>query len=100
MNPSSLHPIETPYIQLDWKDYINRINLTVEQLNTIIDMMDVFKNKKDLNELVIIRFEKIPAYITIKRNEYGEMLDWMYEFMISNEYFEYCKRIKDLIKEV
>jgi len=98
MNASSLSKLEKGYIQLDWKEYINRIDLTKSHMETIIDMVDVFKHNKKANEIVIFRFEGIPAYIIIKREEFGELLDWMHKRMLHNEFFENCKRINDLLK--
>lgn len=98
MNSSALQKLEKGYIQLDWKDYINRVELTKDHMETIIDMIDVFKSNKSAKELVIFRFQGIPAYITIKRDEFKDLLDWMYQQMLHNEFFENCKRISDLIK--
>ena len=100
MNSSALSKLEKSYIQLDWKDYINRVELTREHMETIIDMIDVFKSNKSAEEIVIFRFKGIPAYITIKRDEYGQLLDWMYQRMLHNEFFENCGRIKKLMKLV
>ena len=98
MNASSLSKLEKGYIQLDWKEYINRIDLTKTHMETIIDMVDVFKHNKKANEIVIFRFEGIPAYIIIKREEFADLLDWMHQKMLHNEFFENCKRINDLLK--
>jgi hypothetical protein len=98
MNISALQKLEKGYIKLDWKSYIYKIELSKEHMETIIDLIDVFKFNKNTKELVIFRFEGIPAYITIPRTEYKELLDWMHETMIRYEFFENCKRINDLIK--
>ncbi len=98
MNSKALSKLEKGYIQLDWKEYINRVELTKDHMETIIDMIDVFKNNKSAKELVVFRFQGIPAYITIKREEFKELLDWMYKHMLNNEFFENCKRINDLMK--
>ena len=98
MNITALQKLEKGYIQLDWKSYIHKIELSREHMETIIDLIDVFKFNKKTEELVIFRFEGIPAYITIPKTEYKELLDWMYERMIRYEFFENCKRINDLIK--
>jgi hypothetical protein len=100
MNIKSLQKLEKSYIQLDWKDYINKVELTKDHMETIIDMIDVFKHKKSTKELVIFRFQGIPAYITIKREDFKELLDWMYQRMLHNEFFENCKRINDLMKSI
>jgi hypothetical protein len=98
MNLTALQKLEKGYIKLDWKDYINRVELTKDHMETIIDMIDVFKSNKRAKELVVFRFQGIPAYITIKREEYKEILDWMYNKMLDKEFFENCKRINDLMK--
>jgi len=98
MNASSLSKLEKGYIQLDWKEYINRVELTKSHMETIIDIVDMFKDNKKANEIVIFRFQNIPAYITIKREEFVELLDWMHQKMLHNEFFENCKRINDLLK--
>jgi hypothetical protein len=100
MNSKALSKLEKGYIQLDWKDYISRVELTKDHMETIIDMIDVFKNNKSAKELVVFRFQGIPAYITIKREEFRDLLDWMYQRMLHNEFFENCKRINDLMKIV
>jgi hypothetical protein len=98
MNAKVLPSLEKNYIQLDWKDYIGRIDMTVEQMVKIIDLIEIFKKVKGTNEIVIFRFEGIPAYVTIKRDEYGSILDWINQQMLHFEFFEHCKRINDLIK--
>jgi hypothetical protein len=100
MNAKALLKLEKSYIQLDWKDYINRVELTKDHMETIIDMIDVFKHNKRTKELVIFRFQGIPAYITINREEYKDILDWMHQRMLHNEFFENCKRINDLLKSL
>lgn len=100
MNIKALQKLEKGYIQLDWKEYIDRVELTKDHMETIVDMIDVFKNNKSAKELVVFRFEGIPAYITIKREEYKDILDWIYDKMLIYEFFENCKRIKDLIKVI
>jgi hypothetical protein len=100
MNIKALQKLEKGYIQLDWKEYIDRVELTKDHMETIVDMIDVFKNNKSAKELVVFRFEGIPVYITIKREEYKDILDWIYDKMLIYEFFENCKRIKDLIKVI
>jgi hypothetical protein len=54
MNSSTLQKLEKGYIQLDWKEYINRVDLTKAHMETIIDIVDrdVFGRES------IIRVEK------------------------------------------
>ena len=98
MNAKVLLSLEKSYIQLDWKDYISRIDISVEQMVKIVDLIEIFKKVKGTNEIVIFRFEGIPAYVTIKRNEYSSILDWIKQRMLDFELFEHCKRNTDLMK--
>lgn len=100
MNAKVLSSLEKSYIQLDWKDYISKIEITTEQMIKIIDLIEVFKKIKGTKELVVFRFEGVPAYITVKREEYSSILDWVHRRMIDFELFEQCKRINDLVKSL
>jgi hypothetical protein len=98
MNLSVLNTLERGYIKLDWKEYINRVQLTMEHLETIVEMIDTFKLSKSAKELVVFRFENIPAYITIKKGEYLNLLNWIYDKALELEIYELCKKIMDVKK--
>jgi hypothetical protein len=98
MNAKVLSSLERSYIQLDWKEYISKIEMNTEQMVKIIDLIEVFKKIKGTKELVVFRFEGVPAYVTVKKEEYSSILDWIHQRMLDFEIFEQCKRIDDLIK--
>jgi hypothetical protein len=98
MNAKVLSSLERSYIQLDWKEYISKIEMNAEQMVKIIDLIEVFKKIKGTKELVVFRFEGVPAYVTVKKEEYSSILDWIHQRMLDFEIFEQCKRIDDLIK--
>lgn len=98
MNAKVLSSLEKGYIQLDWKEYIGKLEITAEQMIMIVDLIEVFKKIKGTNELVIFRFEGIPAYVTVKRIEYSSILDWIHQRMLDFEFFEQCGRIDSLLK--
>lgn len=100
MNAKVLSSLEKSYIQLDWKDYICKIEMTAEQMVKIIDLIEVFKKIKGTKELVVFRFEGVPAYVTVKKEEYSSILDWIHQRMIDFELFEQCKRINDIVKSL
>jgi hypothetical protein len=100
MNAKVLSSLERSYIQLDWKEYISKIEMNAEQMVKIIDLIEVFKKIKGTKELVVFRFEGIPAYVTVKKEEYSAILDWIHQRMIDFEIFEQCKRIDDIIKSL
>jgi hypothetical protein len=100
MNAKVLSSLERSYIQLDWKEYISKIEMNAEQMVKIIDLIEVFKKIKGTKELVVFRFEGVPAYVTVKKEEYSAILDWIHQRMIDFEIFEQCKRIDDIIKSL
>ena len=56
MNAKVLSSLEKSYIQLDWKDYICKIEMTADQMIKVIDLIEIFKKIKGAKELVIFRF--------------------------------------------
>ncbi len=98
MNLSVLNTLERGYVKLHWYEYIERVQLTLEHLETIVDMIDNFKFSKSAQELVIFRFENIPAYITISKSEYNQILSWIYERALILEVYELCKKVMDVKK--
>ena len=86
MNISVLDTFERGYVKLDWNEY----------MKTIVDMIDTFKLSKSAKELVVFRFENIPAYITIKKDEYLNLLNWIYDKALELEIYELCKRVMDV----
>jgi hypothetical protein len=100
MNAKVLSSLERSYIQLDWKEYISKIEMNAEQMVNIIDLIEVFKKIKGTKELVVFRFEGVPAYVTVKKEEYSSILDWIHQRMLDFEIFEQCKRIDDIIKSL
>ena len=100
MNAKVLSSLERSYIQLDWKEYISKIEMNAEQMVKIIDLIEVFKKIKGSKELVVFRFEGVPAYVTVKKEEYSSILDWIHQRMLDFEIFEQCKRIDDIIKSL
>lgn len=97
MNSKVLQTLEKGYIRLDWKEYIYRVYLNTEHLNTIVEMISNFKANRGANELVIFRFTDIPAYVMIRREEYPTILEWIKDELVKREVYETCKTIMDLL---
>jgi hypothetical protein len=100
MNLSVLNTLERGYVKLHWHEYIERVQLTIEHLETIVDMINNFKSNKSAKELVVFRFQNIPAYIIIKKSEYIDILNWIHERALTLEIYELCKKIIDIKKSL
>ena len=98
MNSKVLQTLEKGYIRLDWSEYINRVRLNTEHLNTIVDMINNFKANRSAKELIIFRFQHIPAYVMINKSEYVDILEWIKDKLIEREAYEGCTKIVDLLK--
>ncbi len=100
MNSKVLQTLEKGYIRLDWSEYINRVHLTTEHLYTIVEMINNFKSNRGAKELIIFRFQGIPAYVMIKREEYSKILLWIKDEYIRREEYEGCGIIMNLLSHI
>jgi hypothetical protein len=95
MNIKVLNKLESGYAKLDWKSQRHKLN--INDLETIVDIIDNFKSKPNVKELVICKFKTIPAYIYVPKSEYTQILNWICQRFIDAEIYEKCSRVKDLI---
>jgi hypothetical protein len=98
MNIRVLDKLERGYIKFTWKEYINRANFKSNDLETIVDIIDTFKNNNKTKEIVVFRLKTIPAYVAIDRGEYVDILKWIKNRFIKLEMYEQCERIVNIIK--
>ncbi len=96
MNIKVLEKLESGWIKYDWRNCIDSINLNMKDLETIVDLIDNFKANRSAKELVLFRYKFLPAYITVERVDYSDLLNWVYEKFIEREVYESCKRILDI----
>jgi len=93
MNLKALPKLEKSYIQLDWVDYIHKFPLTYAHMETVVDMIDTFKNNRSAKELIIFRFKDIPAYVTIKKEQYLQLLEFINQQAVKMEMYEICSKV-------
>jgi hypothetical protein len=100
MNIRVLDKIEIAWIKYDWKEVINRVSFSNDEIDTLIGMIDNFKSNRGAKELALFKYRQLPVYATIVKSEYGELLDWLYSTCIDKEMYEHCKRIIELKKRL
>ena len=100
MITSVLKKIESGWIRLNWSDYIDRLNLSQSDLETIIDLINNFKRNRKAKDIVICKYRFLPAYICVEKSEFNRLLDWINRKAISNEWYETCQRIMVIKKEM
>ena len=100
MITSVLDKIESAWIRLDWSDYVDRLKLNPEQIESIVDTLDTFKRNRKAKDLIIFKYRQMPAYVCVLREEFGELLDWCYTECIKRESYEICQKIVELKKVI
>jgi hypothetical protein len=100
MNITVLKKIEAHWVKLYWKDYINRVQFKKSDLETMVDLVDNFKGNRRVKELVVFKYRRLPAYATITKSEFPELLDWVMDRFVQMELYEYCQRIVELKKKL
>jgi hypothetical protein len=96
MNITVLDKIEKAWVKLNWREYIDTIQLNNDQLDTLIGLVDNFKSNRRAKEIVLFKYKKMPVYVTIVNSEYVDLLDWIYSKAIHRELYEQCDRILKL----
>jgi hypothetical protein len=100
MNITVLKKIESGWINLNWKEYIDKVKLSNDDIDTLIGVIDAFKGNKRAIELAVVKYRHLPAYITVKRDEYIDFLDWIYNQLIEREMYETCKKLIEIKRKL
>jgi len=101
MNIKALNYLERVWIRIDWQDWFNRVDLKQLNLESIVDMIDVFKTNRSVQELVIAKYVSVvPIYVVVSKHEYVELLEYIKNYMIEQEAYEICERIVSIIKKI
>jgi hypothetical protein len=100
MNITALHKLEKGWIQFDWSRTLHRIKLSPKNLSELIDKLDNWKSNKKCKEIILIKYEKIPIYITIHRTDFKLLADWLLVRMTDIEMYEECARIQKIYNKL
>jgi hypothetical protein len=100
MNIKALDKLEKGWCKIKWEDWKNKSRLSIDQLESIIDTINKFKSNKSVNELALAKIKNTSIYITISKNEYNIVLDWIYDKMIEFEKYEICEEIIEIKKHL
>ena len=100
MNISVLDKLEKGSILLDWSKHLNRIHLSPQNLSELVDKLDNWKSNKKCKEIILIKYKKLPVYITIHRSEFKRMADWLLNRLSGLEIYEECARIQKIYNKL
>jgi hypothetical protein len=100
MNISVLDKLEKGSILLDWSKHLNRVHLSPQNLSELVDKLDNWKSNKKCKEIILIKYKKLPVYITIHRSEFKRMADWLLNRLSKLEVYEECARIQKMYNKL
>jgi hypothetical protein len=100
MNITVLEKLEKGWITLDWSKYLNRVQLSDKNLSELVDKLDNWKSNRKCREIVLIKYSKLPAYITIHRDDFKSMADWLLNRLSKLEMYEECIRIQKIYNKL
>jgi hypothetical protein len=93
MNISALEKLEKGWVTLDWKTHLDRMKLSESNLSELVDKLNNWKSNRTCNEIVLIKYKHIPVYITLKRDEFKPMGEWLMNRLTKLELYEDCARL-------
>jgi len=96
MNISVLDKLEKGSILLDWSVYLVRINLIPKQLSKLIDKLDNWKSNRKCKEIILVKYKKLPVYITLQRKDFKKMADWLMARLTELEMYEECAKLHSI----
>lgn len=96
MNVTILNKLERGWVRMSWKSAIRRNKLSVEDLEALIDKVDNFKSNRSAKEIILYKYKVLPIYVTIYREEYPQLLEYLLSRFVEIEKYEVCSRILKL----
>mgnify|MGYP000008430042 CR=1 FL=1 len=96
MNVTILNKLERGWIRMNWKSAIRRNKLSAEQLEALVDKVDNFKSNRSAKEIILYKYKVLPIYVTIYREEYPQLLEYLLSRFVEIEKYEIRGRIVKL----
>lgn len=100
MNITVIEKLEKGWIKADWKEYLHRAKLGKEDLFEILDKVERFKSNRSAKEIILFRYKGLPVYVTISRSEYPQLLDWLMDRFLREEWYEGCSKCATIKKSI
>ena len=96
MNITVLEKLEKGWISLEWKMYLPKANLSKQNLSELVDKLDNWKSNRKCREIILIKYKSMPAYITLKREDFKYMGNWLMGRLTELEMYEECAKLHSI----
>lgn len=96
MNITVLNKLEKGWVSLDWDVYLPKIKLTQKNFSELVDKLDNWKSNRKCREIILIKYKSMPAYITLKREDFKSMGNWLMGRLTELEMYEECAKLHSI----
>lgn len=96
MNVTILDKLEKGWVSLDWNVYLPKVKLTNKNLSELVDKLDNWKSNRRCKEIILIKYKSMPVYVTLKRNEFKKMGEWLMNKLTELEMYEECAKLHSI----
>lgn len=96
MNVTILDKLEKGWVSLDWNAYLPKVKLTNKNLSELVDKLDNWKSNRRCKEIILIKYKSMPVYVTLKRNEFKKMGEWLMNKLTELEMYEECAKLHSI----
>lgn len=96
MNITVLNKLEKGWVSLDWDIYLPKIKLTQKNFSELVDKLDNWKSNRKCREIILIKYKSMPAYITLKREDFKSMGNWLMGRLTELEMYEECAKLHSI----
>jgi hypothetical protein len=93
MNITALEKLEKGWVTLDWKTHLDRMKLSESNLSELVDKLNNWKSNRKCKEVVLLKYKNLPAYVTLKREDFSKMGKWLMGKLTKLELYEECHRL-------
>ncbi len=100
MNITVLDKLEKGWISLEWKTYLPKTKLSKQNLSELVDKLDNWKSNRRCREIILIKYKSLPAYITLKREDFKSMGKWLMNRLTELEMYEDCHRLHNFFEKL
>ena len=100
MNVTILNKLERGWVRMSWKSAICKNKLSSEELESLVDKVDNFKSNRSAKEIILYKYKVLPIYVTIYREEYPQLLEYLLSKFVEIERYEICSRMAKLQRKI
>lgn len=98
MNVISLKKKHSTYVKIDWKSKRRIIeSMGLSDAKKLLTIISNYTVKRSVKEIAVIKYESLPAFITIRSEDYSDILEILNGIFLKAEDYEHCAIIRSIL---